>query len=113
MDHPVHSDVRHQTGTGTKALRWMFVVMGWFYLVTLLQLVAAFAGVQHYTHWHWSACAVLALAVGWIPIIGTTAAMYGATQAWSWHSWVAGALFLWPLLLLPLLVIAKQAGNRR
>jgi hypothetical protein len=98
---------------GDTALRLGLMAMASAYVVGALQIVAAFAAIRHYADWHWLISGALALTVGWTPVVGSGMAIYGATHAWGWHWLAAAVLFLWPLLLLPVFMLAKHRASRR
>ncbi len=52
----------------------------------------------------------LALALCWVPVVGTAAAIVGAVWAWELHWWVAVAMYVTPKVLY---MVVMRAAERR
>jgi hypothetical protein len=67
-------------------------------LVSIFQVVATAAGVAHFTGWGFTSW-VVAIIVGWLPVIGTVTGSCGAISAWNWPWYGAVTFFTWPIIL--------------
>jgi hypothetical protein len=72
-------------------------------LVTIFQVIATAAGVAHLTGWSFTSW-LIAIIVGWLPLIGTATGIYGAISAWNWPWWGAVTFFAWPTILVMALI---------
>jgi hypothetical protein len=69
-------------------------------LVLIFQVFATVDGVAHLTGWGPFASWLIAIVMGWVPLLGTTTAIYGAIAAWNWPWYGAVTWFTWPIALM-------------
>jgi hypothetical protein len=69
-------------------------------LVLMCQVVATVAGVAHLTGWGHFVSWLIAIVIGWTPLLGSAIAIYGAIAAWNCPWYGAVALFVWPTVLI-------------
>ncbi len=67
-------------------------------LGSIFQVIATAAGVTHLTGWSFTSW-LIAVIVGWLPVIGTATGSYGAISAWNWPWYGAVSFFAWPIIL--------------
>ena len=65
----------------------------------ILQVIATADGITHVMGWNSFASWFVAIAMGWMPLIGTATGMYGAITVWEWPWYAAATLFTWPIIL--------------
>ena len=80
-------------------------------LVSISQIIATAAGVAHLTGWSFTSWLV-AIIVGWLPVIGTATGSYGAMSAWNWPWYGAVPFFAWPLILVMVLLWIAVVQSR-
>jgi hypothetical protein len=73
-------------------------------LISVFQIIATNAGLAHFTGWSLFVTWPIAIAFGWIPLIGTATGIYGAVTTWNWPWYAAVALFIWPTILVMALI---------
>lgn len=88
-----------------------------FGIIGVIQVFATVDGVAYFTGWSKFASWMLALCLGWVPLLGTLTGIYGAVAAWGWSWFGAVALFTWHLALSLIFIIATsllaQHQNKR
>ncbi len=81
----------------------MRVVNGSIYvgmaLVSVIQVFATVGGVAQLTGSSLAAW-LIAIVMGWMPLLGSASAIYGAIAAWKWPWYGAVTLFIWPSILI-------------
>jgi hypothetical protein len=65
----------------------------------ILQVIATADGITHVMGWNSFASWFVAIAMGWMPLLGTATGMYGAIAVWVWPWYAAATLFTWPIIL--------------
>jgi hypothetical protein len=80
-------------------------------LLSIFQVVATADGVAHLTGWSFTSW-LIAILVGWMPLIGTVTGIYGAISAWNWPWYGAVTLFAWPIILVMALIGIAVAQSR-
>jgi hypothetical protein len=81
--------------------------------VGVLQVIATVDGVQHLLGWNGFWSWVVALSMGWMPILGSITGVYGAHAAWGWSLLGSVVLFFWPVLLYPAFLIGDSIRSGR
>lgn len=81
--------------------------------VCALQSVAIYSGAQDWLGLHWLVAGVISLVAGYLPVIGTIAAVCGAVSAWQLHWAFAVALFLGPLAVSFFFVFAAYTVTKK
>ena len=74
------------------------------------QFFAIWDAIEHYLNWGVFDF-LIALAVTYVPLIGSVLGYFGATQVWHWEPWQALALFFWYLPVLIILFFAESAAR--
>ena len=93
-----------------------FLVVAWAggLVVALIQIAATAAGVEHLTELPSLLSWCIALLLGWTPLIGTAAGIYGAHAEWDWELLDSVLLFVgMPLVCLGLSAIAAVISEAR
>jgi hypothetical protein len=72
-------------------------------LVSIFQVIATADGVTHLTGWRFTSW-LIAIIVGWVPLIGTATGICGAISAWNWPWYGAVTFFAWPIILVMALI---------
>jgi hypothetical protein len=80
-------------------------------LVSIFQVIATAHGVAHLTGWSFTSW-LIAITVGWLPVIGTVTGSYGAISAWNWPWYGAVTFFAWPIILVTTLLGIVVVQNR-
>jgi hypothetical protein len=80
-------------------------------LVSIFQVIATADGVTHHTGWSFTSW-LIAIIVGWLPVIGTVTGSYGAISAWNWPWYWAVIFFAWPIILVMALFGIAFVQNR-
>ena len=82
-------------------------------LLGLVQITATASGIQHATGLWWIFSWMIALFLGWIPLVGTALGIYGAHADWGWGLPASLGLFLGiPMLLfLPALIVVAVGAT--
>lgn len=78
-----------------------------YLLVGLFQLFAIMDGVGHFLNVGGFLSFIIALLLTYIPIVGSIAGVYGATEVWDWTIWQSALLFFW---YVPVFIILYFAG---
>lgn len=77
-------------------MKALFVPIYW--ILNVIQIAAAIAGFHDWLGWNIVISIILALIIGWLPILGTIIGVMGAVEGWGWEYWQAILLFFWPLV---------------
>lgn len=70
-----------------------------YWILNIVQIVAVIAGFHDWLGWNIIISIILAVFIGWSPILGTFMGVMGAVEGWGWEFWQAILLFIWPLVL--------------
>lgn len=94
------------------------IVFGLAYVViALFQWSAEIAGLRDVLGWPSFLCWVVAMFTAWVPLIGTSAGIWGAHAAWEWDWVPAISLFfgvpLFGVLCVGVLTLIEGAQNRK
>jgi hypothetical protein len=80
---------------------WVFngLIYSSMVVVSIFQVYATADGVAHFTGWSSLASWLIAIVMGWMPLLGTVTGIYGAITAWNWPLYGAVTFFTWPIVL--------------
>lgn len=56
---------------------------------------------------------ILALFLGYMPLIGSVVSLFAAVDVWGWTYWEAGMLFAVPFLLMTIVGLAEYFDDKR
>lgn len=79
----------------------------------LVALLATWEGVAEYLGVHDIVALIIVFFIVNIPLVGTFAGIYGATEVWGWPLWQAVALFFGPFLLVLAISMISALFDRR
>jgi hypothetical protein len=67
-------------------MKGLALVAGWiaYAVVGIIQIIASVDGVQYFTGFGSFFSWVIAMLLGWTPLIGTAFGIYGAHKVWNW-----------------------------
>ena len=72
----------------------VFFYIGYL-IIGFVQLFAVADGIEHVTNVPGFLAMIGAFLITYIPIVGSLAGVYGATEVWDWSLIQAGVLFFW------------------
>ncbi|MBC2594926.1 hypothetical protein H5P28_11725 [Ruficoccus amylovorans] len=85
--------------------RFTTVIFGLAYMaISILKLVAIYAGLHDELSWHWLGAGALAIFTALIPVVGELLAIWGAIYGFGWGMWFSVILFTLPYLVYGLLM---------
>ncbi|WP_446935379.1 hypothetical protein [Morganella morganii] len=88
-----------------------------YWILNIVQIAAVIAGFHDWLGWNIVISVILAMVIGWMPLIGTVLGIMGAVHGWGWEYWQAILLFIWPMVLALFfgtlsMVFEKLSGGR-
>ncbi|MHA6283697.1 hypothetical protein ACX3SL_11215 [Morganella morganii] len=71
-----------------------------YWILNIVQIAAVIAGFHDWLEWNIVVSVILAVVVGWMPLVGTFLGVMGAVYGWGWEYWQAILLFAWPIIFI-------------
>jgi len=85
-----------------------------FFLVGLVSLAAIFTFFEDYWGWWWIFAGIGSMFLSYIPLLGSIAGFYAATEVWGWSTFWSFVFFFFPVILfLPLMLLEGISGAIR